>query len=135
MKKKKKKYDNIFVENCEVLEVYKRKAIIKVAEKENLIVKQIGKLKKGDKVNVYSQATVSRIEEIFVYLSPIYYVIIGIIFGLLFNNDLYHYLLILGLSFMGFMQLFGLRALIKKMPSVIYLAVDINHITGQNKQD
>jgi positive regulator of sigma E activity len=121
---KKNKYKDLYAENCEVLDLYRNKAVVKLSEKENLIVKKIGNIKKGDKVEVFVKPTLSRVEEILIYISPAYYLFLGLVFGFLLGNDLYHYLLILGMTLLGFVQLFALRLLIKKVPETSYVAIN-----------
>ena len=123
-KNKKEKFSDLVVSNCEVLELYKNKVIVKVANKENLIAKKIGNIKKGDMVNIFKKPVLTRTEEFFVYVSPVYYLILGFIFGFFFNNDLFHYLLILGATVLGFIQLFILKHfIIEKAPSIVYVAI------------
>lgn len=125
MKKlKREKLGDLVANKCEVLELYKNKVIVKVADKESLIAKKIGNIKKGDKVNIFKKNLLSRTEEFFIYVSPVYYMILGFIFGFLLSNDLFHYLLILGATVLGFVQLFILKHfLIEKASSTIYVAV------------
>lgn len=125
MKKlKREKLGDLVANKCEVLELYKNKVIVKVADKESLIAKKNGNIKKGDKVNIFKKNLLSRTEEFFIYVSPVYYMILGFIFGFLLSNDLFHYLLILGATVLGFVQLFILKHfLIEKAPSTIYVAV------------
>lgn len=131
---KREKYKDLVAESCEVLDLYKNKAIVNVSDKENLIAKRIGRIKKGDKVNLFKMQTINRIDEILIYISPVYYMILGFIFGFLFNHDLYHYLLILGLTLIGFIQFFVLKYLIKKMPLYYYVAINKDIQVVQNDQ-
>lgn len=125
---RKEKYENLYASDCEVVELYRNKAVIKISEKENLIAKKIGKVKKGDKVKIYKKEIIGRFEEILIYISPLYYLFLGFVFGFLFYNDLYHYLLILGMTVIGFAQLFGLRTLFRKATPVAYIAVTDTNI-------
>lgn len=117
------KYKNLYAKDCEVLEIYRNKVIVKVSENKNLIAKKIGSIKRGEKVNLFKIPVINKFVEIFIYLSPIYYLFLGFIFGFLFYNQTYHYLLILGMSILGFIQLFVLKYIIKKLPSNFYIAV------------
>ena len=121
---KKNKYKDLYASNCEVLDLYKNKAIVKISEKENLIAKKIGNVKKGDKVAIFVKPDLRRIEEILIYISPAYYLLLGLIFGFLFHNDLYHYILIVGMTLIGFIQLFALKFIIKKAPETFYVAIN-----------
>ncbi|MDD4110753.1 MAG: SoxR reducing system RseC family protein [Clostridia bacterium] len=120
---KKEKYNELIADNCEVLDLYKNKVVVKISKKEKLIAKKIGILKKGDKVKVYKKPALSKIEQIFIYISPVYYLILGFVFGFLFNNDLFHYLFILGATVLGFIQLFILKYFTEKAPSTVYVAI------------
>lgn len=120
---RKEKYKDLFAKDCEVLETYRNKAIVKVSENENLIAKKIGSIKKGETVNLFKMQSVTKFIEVFIYLSPIYYLFLGFVFGFLFYNQNYHYLLMLGMSVLGFVQLFILRYMANKIPPNFYVAV------------
>ena len=121
--KRKEKYKDLFAEDCEVVEIYRNKAVVKISETKNLITKKIGDIKKGDRVNLFKLKTLTRFTEVFIYLSPLYYLFLGFMFGFLFYNHNYHYLLMLGMSILGFVQLFVLRHITNKLPSSYYVSV------------
>ncbi len=120
---KEDKYKDLYASKCEVLNTYKNKAVVKVSESENLIAKKIGQINSGDKVNVFKMPILAKSDEIFIYLSPLYYLFLGFVFGFLLKNDLFHYLLILGLSILGIIQLLVIRNIYQKLPGTKYVAV------------
>src|SRR5574344_3018354 len=131
---KQEKYKDLVAKDCEILDLYRSKVVVKISEKENLIAKKIGKLKKGDRVNIFKMQTVNKVEEILIYISPVYYMILGFIFGFLFSNDLFHYLLVLGMTILGFAQLFILKFVVQKLPLSFYVSVNKETKIVQNNQ-
>lgn len=123
----KDEHQDLYASDCEILEVFKNKVLVKVSDNESLVASKIGKIKKGEKVDIYKKPFLDRADEILIYLSPLYYLFLGIVFGFLFPKDTYatyHYLLIVGLTFVGFIQLFLIRYRLKKMPKTRFVALD-----------
>lgn len=127
MAKNDKEKDELYAKNCEVLEIFRDKAVIKVSEDDTLIARRIGKIKKGDKVDVYKRPILDKVDEVLIYLSPLYYLFLGIVFGFLLPSNIYatyHYLFVLSLTILGFAQLFIIKNYLKKRPNAKFIALD-----------
>lgn len=136
MKKNIGVYKDLYAKNCEILEVLRNKVVVKISSDETLIARKIGNLKRGDKVNIYEAPFLDRMDEVLIYSSPLYYLFLGIVFGFLFPVDTYstyHFLLIIGLTFLGFIQLFVIRNILKKQPKTKFIALDENIILKENQ--
>ena len=111
--------DNIFKKNCEILEIYKNNVLVKAGD-EKFVAKTTEQLNKQDVVNLYKKLAKNEIN-IFVYLLPIMLFILGFGFGFLFKTELYHFLLILGVTFLGLIVLVIVRVYFLKKNKIKYI--------------
>lgn len=111
--------DNIFKKNCEILEIYKNNVLVKAGD-EKFVAKTTEQLNKQDVVNLYKKLAKNEIN-IFVYLLPIMLFILGFGFGFLFKTELYHFLLILGVTFLGLIVLVIVRVYFLKRNKIKYI--------------
>ena len=111
--------DNIFKKNCEILEIYKNNVLVKAGD-EKFVAKTTEQLNKQDVVNLYKKLAKNEIN-IFVYLLPIMLFILGFGFGFLFKNELYHFLLVLGVTFLGLIVLVIVRVYFLKRNKIKYI--------------
>ena len=111
--------DNIFKKNCEILEIYKNNVLVKAGD-EKFVAKTTEQLNKQDVVNLYKKLAKNEIN-IFVYLLPIMLFILGFGFGFLFKTELYHFLLVLGVTFLGLIVLVIVRVYFLKRNKIKYI--------------
>lgn len=111
--------DNIFKKNCEILEIYKNNVLVKAGD-EKFVAKTTEQLNKQDVVNLYKKLAKNE-TNIFVYLLPIMLFILGFGFGFLFKTELYHFLLVLGVTFLGLIVLVIVRVYFLKRNKIKYI--------------
>ncbi len=119
--KEKNLINELVEKDCRILDVYRNKVIVNCSTGK-LITERLEEVKKGDIVEVYKIPFLGKITEILIYLSPLYYLLIGFGLGFLFGNDLYHYLLTVGAMILGIVQMIICKFWLNKSPKYKYVA-------------
>ena len=117
-----KKNDNLIIykKDCEVLEVVGKKVLVK-KDGEKFVAETNEKLNKQDRVNIIKTSKELTLLESFIYFIPVVLFLIGFGFGFIFKENLYHYLLVLGLTLIGFIIVLFIKLFLAKFKKNKYI--------------
>lgn len=120
------KEKEIFKENCTVLEA-NEKVVLVSSGKEKFVAKSNEKLEVGEKVNLLKAPFLKSSLEILIYMIPMITFLFGFGFGFFFEEELYHFLLVIGTTIFGLICLIVIKIFLSKIPTNKYIAEKVNN--------
>lgn len=120
------KEKEIFKENCTVLEANEKVVLVSSGE-EKFVAKSNENLEVGQKVNLLKAPFLKSSLEIFIYMIPMITFLFGFGFGFFFEEELYHFLLVIGTTIFGLICLIVIKIFLSKIPTNKYIAEKVNN--------
>jgi hypothetical protein len=116
---------NLVASSCIVIDVHRNRAVVKTTEtgKKTLIAETVGVIKNDDRVDIFEVPSIDKVTEVLIYTAPAYFLVLSFAIGFIFGNSLYHYLFMLTMTLLGFVQLILTVHYAKKLPSRKYVAL------------
>ena len=116
----------ILKENCTVLEANEKVVLVSSGE-EKFVAKSNEKLEVGEKVNLLKAPFLKSSLEILIYMIPMITFLFGFGFGFFFEEELYHFLLVIGTTIFGLICLIVIKIFLSKIPTNKYIAEKVNN--------
>ncbi len=120
------KEKEIFKENCTVLEANEKVVLVSSGE-EKFVAKSNENLEVGEKVNLLKAPFLKSSLEILIYMIPMITFLFGFGFGFFFEEELYHFLLVIGTTIFGLICLIVIKIFLSKIPTNKYIAEKVNN--------